>query len=252
MIIEIGIEGPFGWLRGGFAKPDGSVEECNLSESNDKCGNDIHPNMWYDPNRDLTQREVMKAIIGYGLRYTDPGRFGGPDECDDNSRCKYNYKKRSLLQNAYEHATGDSVHPNFKKYKPVYSGAYTAPTILFDNTPTIDARTKTVNGVGGYTCTGDLLDKPWFVYHCWSKPNLYYHKMLAYGVMGYLTEADREEGVYYKPNQATEPTEGKWTFKDKNDVPVIDHLMVDLIEHLCREYKNNDYEEGSVMIKIIN
>lgn len=252
MIIEIGIEGPFGWLRGGFAKPDGSIEECGLEKSNDECGNDIHPNMWYDPNRDLTQREVMKAIIGYGLRYTDPGRFGGPDECDGDKRCRYNNKRQSLLQNAYEHATGKSIHPNFKKYKPVRSGGYTAPTILFDNTPTIDARTKVWNGKGGYRCTDDLLKETWSAYHCMSMPNLDYHKMLAYGMMGYLTEADREKSVYYKPNQATEPTEGKWTFKDKNDVPVIDHLMVDLIEHLCREYKNNDYEEGSVMIKIIN
>ena len=126
MINVKGIEGPFGWLRGGRVLPNGSPYECDLEMSNDECGNDIFPEQWNNPNRDLTQREVMKAIIGYGLRYTDPGRFGGPDECKNERKCRYNENDQSLLQNAYEHATGDSPHPRFENYKPKYTSGYTA------------------------------------------------------------------------------------------------------------------------------
>jgi len=262
MIIEIGIEGPFGWLRGGYATDDGTAE-CSLDLSNDECGNDIYPNMWYDPNRDLTQREVMKAIIGYGLRYTDPGRFGGPAECYDNKRCKYNYRKkgdnipsrqyRSLLQNAYEHATGESPHPNFEDYRPRRGGKYTAPTVLFDNRPTMDALGKVINNDGPKRkCTGDLETASGLEYNCWSTTPTDYHKMLAYGVMGYLTMAETEnrKDTKYTPDAATEPTEGKWKLKDKDGEPTLDHLLLNLIDYLCRDYKNSDYEKGSVMIII--
>ena len=249
-----GIEGPFGWLRGGYANKDGSPAECRLDLSNDKCGNDIYPNMWYDPNRDLTQREVMKAIIGYGLRYTDPGRFGGPAECYDNSRCKYNYRKkgngisskqyRSLLQNAYEHATGESPHPNFEDYTPHRGGKYTAPTVLFDNRPTIDAMGKYVNDKKPKRYCKDDLEDPSstenLAYHCWSTAPTDYHKMLAYGVMGYLTyaETDNRKDTKYTPDPATRPTEGRWKVNDKDGEPTLDHLLFDLIDYICRDYKD--------------
>ena len=145
-----GIPGPFGWLRGGKKKDDGSIYECkckseNDCSSNDGCGNDIFPDKWYDPNRDLTQREVMKAIIGYGLQYTDPGRFGSEEDCKENyKRCRYNRKDQSLLQNAYEHATGESTHPRFDDR---YNGGYKAPDVLYSNIATVNAIEK-----DGKTC----------------------------------------------------------------------------------------------------
>ena len=75
------IEGPFGYLRApGFM--DGTAKTCDISfkertknfqKSSSNTGNlciqDIYPAQSHDPSIDLTHREVMKAIIGFGLNY---------------------------------------------------------------------------------------------------------------------------------------------------------------------------------------
>ena len=45
------------------------------------------------------------------------------------------------------------------------------------------------------------------------------------------------------PDETTELTEGKWKFK-KDGKPRIDDLMVDLIDHLCPDYKRSDFKNG--------
>ena len=72
--------------------------------------------------------------------------------------------------------------------------------------------------------------------------------------MGYLTMAETEnrKDTKYTPDTATEPTEGKWELKDKDGEPTLDHLLFDLIDYLCRDYKNSDWTKGSVMILMIN
>ena len=59
-------------------------------------------------------------------------------------RCRYNRKDQSLLQNAYEHATGESTHPRFDDR---YNGGYKAPDVLYSNIATVNAIEK-----DGKTC----------------------------------------------------------------------------------------------------
>ena len=123
----------------------------------------------------------MKAIIGYGLRYTDPGRFGSEEDCKENyKRCRYNHKDQSLLQNAYEHATDESPHPRFDGR---YNGGYEAPNVLYSNIATVNAL-----GKGGKTCNQLNANE------CWTMPNTKYHKMLAYAMIGYMAETDYSGG----------------------------------------------------------
>lgn len=78
----MGIEGPFGYLRvpdkelvkkGGACESDFTHRTQNYTEGStetDKlCIQDIFPGHWNDPTIDLTHREVMKSIIGFGLQY---------------------------------------------------------------------------------------------------------------------------------------------------------------------------------------
>ena len=186
----------------------------------------------------LVRRSLMKAIIGYGLRYTDPGRFGGEDECDDNKRCKYNWrpnknKYQSLLQNAYEHASNEesNSHPNFDHSK--YENSYTPPTKLFSNKAVIE----NFPSKDGPKCSD-------WIYRCWDMPNTKYHKMLAYAMHGYLNEmkpsGDAKE-VKYAPDSTTHLTEGQWKYsKDKQ--PRVDHMLRDLVDYQCRRHTKDDYE----------
>jgi len=78
----MGIEGPFGYLRvpsKELLQKDGACEsdfklrtrnyKKDSTETHRLCIQDIFPGHWNDPTIDLTHREVMKSIIGFGLQY---------------------------------------------------------------------------------------------------------------------------------------------------------------------------------------
>ena len=80
----MGIEGPFGYLRSpslGSGDHKNKIKTCEIDftkktqkytgdgNTEKLCIQDIYPAHYHDPNIDLTHREVMKAIIGFGLQY---------------------------------------------------------------------------------------------------------------------------------------------------------------------------------------
>ena len=79
---KMGIEGPFGYLRVPsmeLVKREGACDtdfkdrtkdyKKGNTETDKLCIQDVFPGHWDDPTIDLTHREVMKAIIGFGLQY---------------------------------------------------------------------------------------------------------------------------------------------------------------------------------------
>ena len=55
--------------------------------------------------------------------------------------------------------------------------------------------------------------------------------------------SETKKDVSFEPDETTELTEGKWKYK-QDKKPRIDDLMVDLIEHLCRDYKRSDFKKS--------
>ena len=91
-----------------------------------------------------------------------------------------------------------------------------------------------------------LESKQLLEYAAYCIPNTKNHNMLAYEMIGCMAETDSSEtkkNVSFMPDETTELTEGKWKFK-KDGKPRIDDLMVDLIDHLCPDYKRSDFKNG--------